>query len=54
MNYLGTFNATVDSDGPTAHHQHAYLHVDSSHTHAPADALIVPDAQLLFLSLIHI
>src|SRR6185312_2548739 len=38
---------TVASHGPAAH-SHAYVNVDSSQTHAPADAGIVPDADLLF------
>src|SRR5215475_5433344 len=37
----------VASGGLTAH-PHAHVHVDSSQTQAPADAIIVPDAQLLF------
>ena len=47
MNYSGKFDATVASHGPAAH-SHAYVNVDSSQTHAPADAVIVPDADLLF------
>ena len=47
MNYAGKFDATFASEGPGTH-SHAYMHVDSSQTHAPADAVIVPDAQLLF------
>ena len=47
MNYAGTFPATFPSEGHDTH-SHAYAHVDSSQTHAPADAIIVPDAQLLF------
>jgi len=47
LNYAGKFDATLASNG-VATHSHAYVHVDSSQTHAPADALIVPDAQLLF------
>ncbi|MBV9462375.1 MAG: FecR domain-containing protein, partial [Bradyrhizobium sp.] len=47
MNFAGKFDATFPSEGPGTH-SHAYTHVDSSQTHAPADAIIVPDAQLLF------
>jgi len=47
LNYAGKFDATFTSEGP-ATHSHAYVNVDSSQTHAPADALIVPDAQLVF------
>ena len=47
MNYAGKFDATLPSEGP-ATHSHAYVNIDSSQTHAPADAVIVPDAQLLF------
>jgi VCBS repeat-containing protein len=47
LNYAGKFDATFPSEGPGTH-SHAYAHVDSSQTHAPADAIIVPDAQLLF------
>ena len=47
LNYAGKFDAFA-SEGPAAHPRHAYVHVDSAQTHAPANALIVPDAQLLF------
>jgi hypothetical protein len=47
LNYAGKFDATFPSEGPGTH-SHAYAHVDSSQTHAPAGAVIVPDAQLLF------
>jgi fibronectin-binding autotransporter adhesin len=47
LNYAGKFGATFASEG-SGTHSHAYAHVDSSQTHAPADAIIVPDAQLLF------
>jgi hypothetical protein len=47
LNYAGKFDATFPSEGPGTH-SHAYAHVDSSQTHAPAGAIIVPDAQLLF------
>ncbi|WP_163540452.1 hypothetical protein, partial [Klebsiella pneumoniae] len=45
LNYAGKFDAT--SEGPGAH-SHSSVNIDSSQTHAPSDALIVPDAQLLF------
>ena len=50
MNYSGKFDAKVPIDG-TGAHSHGHLHVDSvsAHAlHAPAGAIIVPDAQLLF------
>ncbi len=47
MNYAGKFDAMLSSDGPSAHSA-AYVHADSLHGHAPADAIVVPDAQLLF------
>jgi hypothetical protein len=46
-NYAGRFDA-LSSEGRDAHSP-ASVHVDSiSHPHAPADAIIVPDAHLLF------
>ena len=47
MNYAGTFDATFASDGQGTP-SHAYIHADSSAIHAPADAIVVPDAHLLF------
>ncbi len=47
MNYVGKFDATISSDGPGAHSP-SYVHVDHLPAHAPADAILVPDAQLLF------
>ena len=50
MNYAGKFDAKLPIDGPGAH-SHGHLHVDSVSAHAlqaPAGAIIVPDAQLLF------
>ncbi len=50
LNYTGKFDAKLPLDG-TGAHSHGHLHVDSvsAHAlHAPAGAIIVPDAQLLF------
>jgi fibronectin-binding autotransporter adhesin len=48
LNYAGKFDATLPADG-TGSHFHAHSHVETVHaTHAPSDAIIVPDAQLLF------
>jgi len=47
LNFVGTFGAKLPVDGPGAH-PNAQLHVDSVTTHAPAGAIIVPDANLLF------
>jgi hypothetical protein len=47
LNYAGTFDATSARDGQSTHSQ-AYGHVDSFASHAPADAIVVPDAELLF------
>ncbi len=49
MNYSGKFDATVPVDSGL--HSNGHVHVDtfSAHaTHAPADAIVVPDAHLLF------
>ncbi|WP_024512766.1 FecR domain-containing protein [Bradyrhizobium sp. ARR65] len=47
MNYIGKFNATIAPDGQgTA--SHSYVHVDKVQGHAPPDAIVVPDAHLLF------
>ena len=50
MNYAGKFDAKHDADGSGLHaHGHAHVETVSAHaTHVPADAIIVPDAQLLF------
>ena len=50
MNYAGKFDAKHDADGSSLHsHGHAHVETVSAHaTHVPADAIIVPDAQLLF------
>jgi fibronectin-binding autotransporter adhesin len=47
LNYVGKFDATLFSDDPGAHSP-AYFHVDHVPAHAPADAILVSDAQLLF------
>lgn len=47
MNYAGKFDATSPSDGQGGA-SHSYVHVESVHGHAPADAIIVPDAHFLF------
>ena len=50
MNYAGKFDATFSADGPGLHPQgRAHVETMTKHaTHAPADAIIVPDSQLLF------
>ena len=45
MNYVGKFDATFTSGGAQPP---AYVHADSFPAHAPADAIVVPDAHLLF------
>ncbi len=47
MNFVGKFDAKLHIDGSDAHPD-ARLHVNSVTTHAPSDAVIVPDADLLF------
>ena len=47
MNFVGKFDAALSSDG-TGAHSSTYVHVDHVPAHAPADAILVPDAQLLF------
>ncbi|WP_024517755.1 FecR domain-containing protein [Bradyrhizobium sp. Tv2a-2] len=47
MNYAGKFDATISSAGQ-GEASHSDVHVDSVHGHAPANAIIVPDAQFLF------
>ncbi|WP_407177237.1 FecR domain-containing protein [Bradyrhizobium sp. STM 3562] len=47
MNYAGKFDATIASEGQgTA--SHSYVHVDKVQSHVPPDAIVVPDAHLLF------
>ena len=47
MNFVGKFDAKLPVEGSVAHPV-AFAHVDGASTHAPSDAIIVPDAQLLF------
>ena len=48
MNYSGTFDARFSADGLGQHSQ-GHVETFTHHaTHAPSDAIIVPDAQLLF------
>jgi Laminin G domain len=48
LNYAGKFDATFSVEGRDTQHSPAYVHVDSIPAHAPADAIIVSDAHLLF------
>ncbi|HEY3679586.1 MAG TPA: FecR family protein, partial [Bradyrhizobium sp.] len=45
MNFVGKFDAQQPTDGFGAHSR---VHVEHPSAHAPADAIIVPDAHLLF------
>ncbi len=47
MNFVGKFDAKLPVEGSAAHPV-AFAHVDGASAHAPSDAIIVPDAQLLF------
>jgi fibronectin-binding autotransporter adhesin len=47
LNYAGKFDATFSHDGSAAPSLKS-IHVDHSHAHAPANAIIVPDAHFLF------
>jgi hypothetical protein len=47
LNYSGKFDAKVAVDGMGAPF-HGHLHVDSVSGHAPSDAILVSDANLLF------
>jgi fibronectin-binding autotransporter adhesin len=50
LNYSGKFDAKVPVDGSDLH-SNGHVHVDTffAHaTHAPVDAIVVPDAHLLF------
>jgi hypothetical protein len=47
LNFVGKFDAKLPVDGPGAHFD-AHTHVGSLSNHAPSDAIIVPDADLLF------
>ncbi len=46
MNYAGKFDGAISSDGP-GNHSH-FVHLNPGHIHAPADAIVVPDAHFLF------
>jgi fibronectin-binding autotransporter adhesin len=50
LNYSGKFDAKLPADGAGLHaHGPGHVETFAHHaTHAPADAIIVPDAQLLF------
>ena len=50
MNYAGKFDAKLPADGLGPHFDgHAHVETITRHaTHAPSDAIIVPDTQLLF------
>ncbi len=48
LNYAGKFDAKLPVDGPDLH-SNGHVHVQTViSAHAPSDAIIVPDAQLLF------
>jgi hypothetical protein len=48
LNYQGEFDAKLHADYSGLHSK-GYVHVETVHaTHVPADAIVVPDAQLLF------
>jgi fibronectin-binding autotransporter adhesin len=47
LNFVGKFDAKLHVDGSGAHPD-VHHHVDSISAHAPSDAIIVPDADLLF------
>ena len=48
MNYAGKFDAKLSAEG-LGLHSHDHAHVETVHAnHVPADAIIVPDAHLLF------
>src|SRR5882757_3292237 len=47
LNYAGKFDAALPDDGSNAP-SHTSFHVDHPPAHAPADAIIVPDAHFLF------
>jgi hypothetical protein len=48
LNFVGKFDANLPDGGLGAHLQAHVHHVESSATHVPSDAFIVPDAHLLF------
>jgi VCBS repeat-containing protein len=45
LNYVGSIDARPSADGAG---DHTHVHLDSPHPHAPADAIVIPDAHLLF------
>ena len=47
MNYAGKFEAFLSHGQGAASPAHV-VHGSSLHAHAPADAILIPDAQLLF------
>jgi hypothetical protein len=47
LNFVGKFDGKLSVD-ELGSHPHAHAHVESVKGHAPADAIIVPDADLLF------
>ena len=48
LNYAGKFDAKLSADG-SGLHSNGHVHVETVHaTHAPSDAIVVPDAHLLF------
>ena len=47
MNFVSKFDGKLPVDGADAHFG-THFHVNSLSTHAPADAIVVPDAHLLF------
>jgi len=47
LNFAGKFDTDLPVEGAVGHPV-AFAHVDGASTHAPSDAIIVPDAQLLF------
>jgi len=47
LNYAGKFDATFAHDGSAAP-SHSFVHIDHPPAHAPADAILVPDAHFLF------
>ncbi len=46
MNYAGKFDGAISSDGLGSHSH--FVHLNPGHVHAPADAIVVPDAHFLF------
>ncbi len=46
MNYAGKFDGAISSEGPGSHSH--FAHLNPGHVHAPADAIVVPDAHFLF------